>query len=101
MKLQLRYYSVVTQATKKFHEVIEVPDGLTVGEVVEELCKRYGSKFREYAIVRTEFKGKVFYTPNVYLNGKNVHFKEDHPLGLNTPVKDGDLVEIGLISGGA
>jgi len=101
MKLPVRYYSVITQATKKFHEVIDVKEGMTVGQIVEDLCNRYGSKFREYAIVRTEFQGKVFYTPNVYLNGKNVHFPEDHPLGLNTPIKEGDLLELGLISGGA
>lgn len=100
MKIPIRYFGVITLSTKKFQEEITVKDGMTVAEIVEELCNRYGSKFREYAIVRTEFQGKIFYTPNVYLNSKSVHFPEYHPLGMNTVVKEGDYIEMGLISGG-
>ncbi len=64
---------------------IEITDG-TVGDLVEELGRRFGPGFR----ARLSDSGGLRPYVNLYVDGKDVRFTG----GLSTPVRNGSRVDV-------
>lgn len=69
-------------------------EGNSLGEVLEDLTKRYGDPFKK-KLFDSDGRTKRFI--NVYVNGKDMRFLE----GLETKLKNGDeILIIPAVSGG-
>ncbi|NIS59216.1 MAG: MoaD family protein [Proteobacteria bacterium] len=62
--------------------------GDAVAEIVEKVVEKYGSKFRDTLLDKETGRIKPFY--NILVNGIRLSLRE----GLDTEVKDGDVIAI-------
>ena len=100
MIVNMRYYGLVAAATKKAQEDIELEKGTTVEDVINILINKYGEKFRKELYFEGFYGDKKVSTPNLFLNKSRIQWLQDYPKGLKTPLKDGDMLWMGLIIGG-
>jgi molybdopterin converting factor small subunit len=96
----MRYYGLVAAATKKAQEDIEFKKGTTVEEALKMLVEKYGKEFERGLFVESAFADNKIITPNLLLNKSRIQWAQDFPLGIKTPLKDGDVLWMGLIIGG-
>ena len=100
MKVNMRYYGLVAAITKKSQEDIELKKGTTVEGALNVLVKRYGEKFRKELYFEGFYGDTKVSTPNLFLNKSRIQWPQDYPKGLKTPLRDGDMLWMGLIIGG-
>lgn len=99
MLITVRYYGFVSSLTGRLHEKINLPDGITVRETIEVLTSRYGYKFKELCFLKPLYS-RVSYC-NINLNARDLNDQRIYPAGLDTVLKDGDVLSFGVISGAA
>jgi molybdopterin converting factor small subunit len=95
-----KYFTTVLDITKKEVEIVQVKDGLTVEQFLDQLITKYGDKFGRHIYAEGMLDGKPYKTPNIYLNKSRIQWVQDFPDGLKTRLKDGDVIWLGLIIGG-
>lgn len=82
------YLTPLLEVTGKRKDNIPIENGLVLRDVLNGLSEKYGSKFKK--LVSGENPYIVF-----MVNGRAIH---DH--GLDTKIKDGDSVLMGILVGG-
>jgi molybdopterin converting factor small subunit len=100
MIVNMRYYGLVAAVTKKAKEDIELKKGTTVANAIDILVKKYGDNFRKELYFEGFYGDTKVSTPNLFLNKSRIQWTQDYPKGLKTPLKDGDMLWMGLIIGG-
>lgn len=87
MEVEVKYYAMIRDITKKRSETIELPQGANVKELLQRLIKIYGDKLENYIYNKDgEPRNYLAYM----LNGKNI-------LSLNrfkTLLSEGDTLSI-------
>ncbi|MFZ5634053.1 MAG: MoaD/ThiS family protein [Bacillota bacterium] len=99
MRITLRYYGFVSSLTKKIHEEMTVGDSITVQGLIDCLTARYGYKFKDLCFIKPLYSDRFYCNAN--LNNHDINDKKIYPGGLNTILKEGDVVSFGVISGAA
>ncbi len=87
MKIEVRLFANIRELAGQRTVVEELPSGASVGEVLQKICKRFGTKFREQVLGE---RGQPNETIKVLLNGHNIVFLN----GAATKLKDGDVIAI-------
>lgn len=100
MIVNMRYYGLVAAITKKSQDNIELKKGTTVEDALNILIRKYGDKFEKEIYFEGFYGDTKVRTPNLFLNKFRIQWKQDYPKGLKTPLKDGDMLWMGLIIGG-
>ena len=67
---------------------LQLDSGATVGDALEELCRRFGEKFRESLIDPLTGKVRPYY--RILVEGKDFHQLED----LATHLAEGDVISL-------
>ncbi|MGB9791132.1 MAG: MoaD/ThiS family protein [Thermacetogeniaceae bacterium] len=99
MRITVRYYGFVSSLTKKLLEELDVPENITIKELIEILTKRYGYKFEQICFIRPLYSERDYF--NIYLNTKDLNDEKLFPDGLATKLSEGDIISFGPISGAA
>lgn len=87
MKITVKYLMTFSQLTGKKSEQVELPEGSTVGNLVEQLINKYGRKFKK-ALERD-------------IENRSVLFMVNNATGeLGTVLNENDLVVISYPVGG-
>ncbi|MFQ6081351.1 MAG: ubiquitin-like small modifier protein 1 [Candidatus Bathyarchaeia archaeon] len=84
-KVVVKFYTTLRELTGE--KQIEVR-GDTVAGIVEKVVEKYGSKFRDTLFDKETGRIKPFYS--ILVNGIRLSLRE----GLDTEVKDGDVIAI-------
>jgi len=100
MIVNMRYYGLVAAAAKKAQEDITLKEGTTVEDVINMLINKYGEKFKKELYFEGYYGNTKVSTPNLFLNKSRIQWGQDYPKGLKTPLKNGDMLWMGLIIGG-
>jgi MoaD family protein len=100
IKVTCKYFTTVLSITKKEIETFEISEGTTVNNFMDNLAQKYGNKFRQNVFYQVTMQGKQQEAPNIFLNKKRIQWTQDFPDGLQTKLKDGDAIWLGLIAGG-
>jgi MoaD family protein len=87
MRVEVKYYAMIREATGRRMEVIEVPDGFSVDDLLGHLVGIYKEGLSNF--VYDEEKRVRDYL-SFMLNGLNVYSLK----GLSTPLRDGDVFAI-------
>ncbi|HSD58709.1 MAG TPA: hypothetical protein VLB04_11040 [Methanotrichaceae archaeon] len=99
MKVNARYYGFFSTVTRKLYEELELSEGLSVTDLVEVLAKSYGYKFSRLCFIRPLYSEKDFV--NICLNSLDLNSIQKFPQGLETALKEGDIVSFGVMGGAA
>jgi hypothetical protein len=99
-KIICKYFSTVYGIINKNEEALDVPAGTTVEGVLELLVQKYGGRLEEHLYSEGTICGKYYKTASVYVNKKRIQWVQDFPEGIQTRVKNGDELSLGLIMGG-
>ncbi len=99
MQITARYYGFFSKVTGKLYEPIEVDDGLALKDLIEVLDRSYGYKFSRLCFIRPLYSDREYL--NVCLNFLDLNSQQKFPLGLDTRLKEGDLVSFGVMGGAA
>ncbi len=99
MRITARYYAFVSSVTKKLMEDLEVPDGITVADLIRLLTERYGTKFERLCYIRPLYSERDYF--NINVNTQDLNDAKKFPDGLATVLRDGDIVTFGPVSGAA
>jgi molybdopterin converting factor small subunit len=100
MLVHARYFGLVAAGAKKAQEDIELPKGTTVEKALRMLVDKYGREFEKGLFVEAAYGDTKVITANLFLNKSRIQWVQDYPMGLKTPLKDGDSLWMGLIIGG-
>ncbi|MGD8544343.1 MAG: MoaD/ThiS family protein [Candidatus Bathyarchaeota archaeon] len=87
MKVTVKFFTTLREITDKREEEITSSKDLTVGELLEQLSKKYGHRFMDYVYDK---KGNVQSYLQFLVNGRSVTTRE----GFKTKLKEGDRVAI-------
>jgi len=87
MKITVKFFTTLREITDKREEEIKSSKDLTVGELLEQLSKKYGRRFMDYVYDK---KGNVQSYLQFLVNGRSITTRE----GLKTKLKEGDRVAI-------
>jgi len=99
MQITARYYGFFSTVTRKLYEPMQVSDSLTIAELIEVLAKSYGYKFTRLCFIRPLYSERDFM--NITLNHQDLNSAGKFPVGLQTELKEGDLVSFGVMGGAA
>jgi len=99
MQVTARYYGFFSKVTGKLYEPVEVDDELAVKELIEILARSYGYKFSRLCFIRPLYSDREYL--NICLNFLDLNSLQKFPQGLNTRLKEGDLVSFGVMGGAA
>ena len=99
MQITARYYGFFSMVTGKLYEPVEVDDELAVKELIEILARSYGYKFSRLCFIRPLYSDREYL--NICLNFMDLNSRQKFPQGLNTRLKEGDLVSFGVMGGAA
>ncbi|MGQ4913258.1 MAG: ubiquitin-like small modifier protein 1 [Candidatus Asgardarchaeia archaeon] len=86
MGIRVKFFAALWEITGE-KEVELNGTNMTVRELLQKLIERYGEKFKK-EIMDNDDKVKDHYV--ILVNGRNIVFLD----GVNTKVKDGDLISI-------
>ena len=86
--VRIRFLSTFREVVPTNDMKLDVPDGITLGELLEILSKKFGQGLSEHF---EKLDYVVIFINNVEYRGLN---------GLKTPLKDGDSIVIGHILAG-
>jgi MoaD family protein len=94
MYVTVRYLSVIREITGTREEVIEIVEGATVEEILNELSRKYGNAFQRMIRSGRDIRGlQIIY----FVDGKNIANLK----GFNTTVyNQSELVIIPPVAGG-
>ena len=84
MRVEVKYYAMIREATGKRVETLEVPEGSSVDDLLSLLVGKYGEELSYF--IYDEEKAVRDYL-SFMLNGFNVYSLK----GLSTPLRDGDV----------
>jgi molybdopterin synthase sulfur carrier subunit len=87
MKVTVKFFTTLREITDKREEEIKSSKDLTVGELLEQLSKKYGRRFMDYVYDK---KGNVQSYLQFLVNGRSITTRE----GFKTKLKEGDRVAI-------
>ena len=87
MKVTVKFFTTLREITDKREEEIKSSKELTVGELLEQLSKKYGRRFMDYVYDK---KGNVQSYLQFLVNGRSITTRE----GFKTKLKEGDRVAI-------
>jgi molybdopterin synthase sulfur carrier subunit len=87
MKVTVKFFTTLREITDKREEEIKSSNDLTVGELMEQLSKKYGRRFMDYVYDK---KGNVQSYLQFLVNGRSITTRE----GFKTKLKEGDRVAI-------
>jgi len=60
MKINIKYYNLTLDVTKKLEEEVEFPEGTTVNEAIKKMCAVYGYTFEQRVMLTMDsMEGKV------------------------------------------
>jgi len=92
LTVKVRPFFEVREVVGESRLEIKVKEGTTVKELLRQLVRSYGSRFEKMLFDPETEKIKPFY--RILLGGRDIsQFKE----GMDTPLKDNDVVSISLI----
>jgi len=100
IKITCKYFSTLYTFTKKEEEFFEMADGSTVEQFLDGLINKYGEKIAPHVYSEGFVEGNYYKTASVYLNKKRIQWVQDFPDGLQTKLKNNDIIILGLIMGG-
>lgn len=100
VKITCKYFSTLYTFTKKDEELFELADGTTVDGFLDSLIHKYGSGITPHVYSEGFIEGNYYKTASVYLNKKRIQWVQDFPDGLQTKLKNNDIIILGLIMGG-
>ena len=86
MKVKVKFFTFLREITGTREDDVKLPKGSTVGELLNELSRRYGSKFEEYIFDKREIKSYLI----VLLNGRSINFLN----GLETVLDENATVAV-------
>ncbi len=87
MEVEVRYYAIMRELAGKRFERVVLPEGSSVRDLIDLLVKRYGEGFERY-IYDGEKRLRSYLS--YMLNGVNVNSLK----GLETPLRDGDILSL-------
>jgi len=89
MKVKVRYFTTLRELAGKPEEEWEIEDSRTLGNLIENVAAKYGEEAHNYLYDESK-SGKV--DPSIYflINGADSRTLS----GLDTELKDGDIVAI-------
>ncbi|MGI6686323.1 MAG: MoaD/ThiS family protein [Bacillota bacterium] len=94
MRITVRYYGLVTYVTDRHYQELEVPEGSTLGQIIDLVVVRYGEKIRKMIFLLNQI--------TVTINRLDINDISIFPKGLDTRLTNGDIVSIlGPTSGAA
>ena len=99
MQVTARYYGFFSRVTGKLYEALEVGDELAVKGLIEVLERSYGYKFSRLCFIRPLYSDREYL--NICLNFQDLNSLQKFPMGLDTRLKEGDLVSFGVMGGAA
>ena len=99
LKFTARYYGFFSTITRKLDESLEIGDDCSVSDLIEKLTGIYGFKFRKHCFIRPLYSEKDY--TNIYINTQDLNNINIFPDGLNTCIKDRDIVTFGAVGGAA
>lgn len=99
MQITARYYGFFSTVTRKLYEPVEVDDESAVKDLIEVLARSYGYKFSRLCFIRPLYSDREY--ANICLNFLDLNSLQKFPLGLETRLKEGDLVSFGVMGGAA
>lgn len=99
MQITARYYGFFSKVTGKLYEALEVGDELAVRGLIEDLDRSYGYKFSRLCFIRPLYSDREYL--NICLNFLDLNSLQKFPQGLNTRLKEGDLISFGVMGGAA
>ncbi|MEM3668903.1 MAG: MoaD family protein [Candidatus Bathyarchaeia archaeon] len=90
MRVSVRFFTSLRELTGKREETLEFSgkEKITIGLVLERLSKRYGREFVDYVFDRKTGEVKGFL--QFLVNGRSASTLN----GLDTPLRDGDVLAI-------
>ncbi len=86
MKVKVKFFTTLREITGTREDDVKLPKDSTVGALLNELSRRYGSKFEEYIFEKEEIKSYLI----VLLNGRNINFLD----GLKTVLSEDATVAV-------
>jgi molybdopterin converting factor small subunit len=99
MQITARYYGFFSTVTRKLYEPVEVDDESAVKDLIEVLARNYGYKFSRLCFIRPLYSDRDYV--NICLNFLDLNSLQKFPQGLDTRLKEGDLVSFGVMGGAA
>ena len=85
--MEVRLFANLRELAGQRAVVEETHSGASVGEVLQKICERFGTKFREQVLDK---RGQPNENIKVLLNGHHILFLN----GTATKLKDGDVIAI-------
>lgn len=99
MQVTARYYGFFSTVTGRLFEKISIPEKFKVRDLIEKQVRRYGFKFRNLCFIRPLYSEREYI--NIYINTLDLNDRGKFPSGLDTPLREGDIVSFGPIGGAA
>jgi len=87
MKVTVKFFTTLREIVGEPQEQIELPEPVTVNELLRQLGKKYGEKFMRYVY---DEKGMVRGHLHFLINGKSITTQQ----GLKTKLKENDVLAI-------
>jgi len=94
-----RYYGFFSKVTGKISEVLDVADDSTVKNLVNDLAEGYGYRFEQLCFIRPLYSDRDY--ANLCLNTLDLNIAKKFPEGLDTRLREGDVVSFGVMGGAA
>lgn len=89
----VKYLPILSEVIGTQQQKMRVVEGTTIRQLLEKHLSLYGEKFRRLVVHPVEWRSEPIVL--AFINGKAVNIKESCPQGLDTPLKDGDELELG------
>ncbi len=87
LEVEVKYYAMLREASGRKREVFELPEGSSVGDLMDIVAGKYGDPFRRYVF---DSEMRVWDYLRFMLNGISVSSLE----GFDTVLGDGDVMAI-------
>ena len=84
MRVEVKYYAMIREATGRRVEDVEVPEGASVDDLLTLLVGRYKEGLSDFIY---DDEGRVRDYLSFMLNGLNIYSLA----GMDTPLRDGDV----------
>ena len=87
MNVEVKYYAMLREAAGRKSETLELPDGSSMGDLMNMIVERHGPDFYRYVY---DNQKQVRDYLSFMLNGVNVNSMD----GFDTLLKTGDIIAI-------
>jgi len=95
MNVRVQYFAQVREIAGIKEETLDLPEGTTADELLQELCERHGKEFEEYILDRATGHPKLFLQfmldtePLSSLGGLQAKLKDGSSFAIIPPVGGG------------